>query len=486
MYSVCLLQLSYKFGKMTFTYSVDGKNILTDIEIPLQHNSFIILTGVENQAFSLIGGIVAGLFPLSHNEQVPRLEELIRIFKGTLELQEGRLPDSTVYLGPDPEKHLLFSRVDEEVCARPSLHPNPESVLALFGLSKGFQERRISSLSGGEKMRLALAIAFSRKAECTVLHGVIPWLDRDGKQCLLNEIEAARYDGRAVLLLEQEIESMKTFADCILFFNGQSLNSAASAHEARLGDEIKRVSRSVALRFDEKNRVDCTVEFRDVDFRYDEPDRHGFYLDNLSFQLKCSHIYGLIGDNGTGKSTIANLILRLLKPVRGEIFINGRLLESMSRNDIMEQVCYMSQFPEQQIMLSSVQQYRQRMENRGNTLSIELIDSYFHTSKDYPVSILSPLEMKVLALATSVSIGTGLLILDEPTWGIDSTGLKRLLEFLNRIVKALTEPTLLIITHDYSLMKLMDAIVLQLNRDGLMVDRGSGGNDVLQSRSKSW
>jgi energy-coupling factor transport system ATP-binding protein len=471
---------------MTFTYSVDGKNILTDIEIPLQHNSFIILTGIENQAFSLIGGIVAGLFPLSHDEQVPRLEELIRIFKGRLELKEGRLPGSTVYLGPDPEKHLLFSRVDEEVCARPSIHSNPESVLALFGLSKDFQERRISSLSGGEKMRLALAIAFSKEAECTVLHGVIPWLDRDGKQYLLHEIEAARDDDRAVLLLEQEIESLNTLADCILFFNGQSLNHAISAHEVRLGDEIKRVSHSVAARFDGTNSVDCAVEFRNVDFRYDEPDRQGFHLDKLSFQLKSLHMYGLIGDNGTGKSTIANLILRLLKPVRGEIFVYGRLLESMSRNDIMEKVCYMSQFPEQQIMLSSVQQYRQRMEKRGNTLSIELMDSYFDTSKDYPVSILSPLEMKMLALATSVSPGTRILILDEPTWGIDSNGLKTLLEFLNRTVKALTEPTLLIITHDYSLMRLLGAVVLQLNRDGLMAEKRNGGDDELQCRSNTW
>ena len=289
-----------------------------------------------------------------------------------------------------------------------------------------------------------------------------------------------------MLLLEQEIESLKTFANCILFFNGHSLNSAAPAHVVRLGDEIKRVSHGVSSRFSNTNRADCTVEFRNVDFRYDESDRQGFHLDDLSFQLKSSHMYGLIGDNGTGKSTIANLILRLLRPSRGEIFVHGRLLETMSRNDIMKQVCYMSQFPEQQIMLSSVQQYRHRMEKRGNALSIELMDSFFDISKDYPVSILSPLEMKMLALATSVSPRTRLLILDEPTWGIDSTGLKLLLEFLNRIVKALTEPTLLVITHDYSLMKLLGAVVLQLHRDGLMVDMGNSGDDDLQYRSRTW
>ena len=103
---------------MTFTYRLDAKPILEDIQIPLEPGTFKILTGVENQAFSLIGGIVAGMFPFGHDEQVPRLEELIRIFKGTLELSEGSLPGSATYLGPDPEKHLLFSRVAEEVGAR--------------------------------------------------------------------------------------------------------------------------------------------------------------------------------------------------------------------------------------------------------------------------------------------------------------------------------------------------------------------------------
>jgi ABC-type Mn2+/Zn2+ transport system ATPase subunit len=386
---------------MTFTYSLDDKPILEDIQIPLKPGTFIILTGVENQAFSLIGGIVAGMFPLGHDEQVPRLEELIRIFKGTLELSEGSLPGSTVYLGPDPEKHLLFSRIDEEVGVRSGLMERPESVLALFHLPQSFIERRISSLSGGEKMRLALAIAFSKRADCTVLHGVVPWLDGDGKECLIEEIEIARKNGRLVLLLEQEIDSLQKYADGVLFFDGQTLHDSKTAPPHRLGEQIQQVSQVVKGQLSAKERDESAVEFKSVDFRYDGTGQEGFQLKNLSFELKGSRIYGLIGDNGTGKSTIANLILRLEKPMDGEIYLHGRPLGSMSRKDIMERVCYVSQFPEQHITLSSVQQYRQRMEKRGNTLSRDLLDRYFDRSRAYPLSILSPLELKILSLASS-------------------------------------------------------------------------------------
>lgn len=459
---------------MTFTYRLDDKPILEDIQIPLEPGTFIILTGVENQAFSLIGGIVAGMFPFGHDEQVPRLEELIRIFKGTLELSEGSLPGSATYLGPDPEKHLLFSRVDEEVGARLGLLERPEAVLALFHLPQSFLERRISSLSGGEKMRLALAITFSKRADCTVLHGVVPWLDGDGKECLIEEIETARGDGRLVLLLEQEIDSLQKYADGVLFFDGQSLHGSKTAPPHRLSEQIQQVSQVVKGQFSAKERGESAVEFKSVDFRYDGTGQEGFQLKNLSFELKGSRIYGLIGDNGTGKSTIANLILRLEKPMDGEIYLHGRPLGSMSRKDIMEQVCYVSQFPEQHITLSSVQQYRQRMEKRGNTLSLDLLDRYFDRSRAYPLSLLSPLELKILSLASSISERTGIIILDEPTWGIDSDGLTTLLRFMDRILQVLTSATLLIITHDYTFIKLLDAQVLWLHEEGLLREESAG------------
>jgi ATPase subunit of ABC transporter with duplicated ATPase domains len=114
------------------------------------------------------------------------------------------------------------------------------------------------------------------------------------------------------------------------------------------------------------------------------------------------------------------------------------------------------------------------MEKRGNTLSIELLDSYFNATKDYPLSLLTPLEMKILSLASTISEKTGIILLDEPTWGIDSNGLETLLVFLDRILKVLTEPTLLVITHDHAFLKLLDAEVLQLYRGSIQAVHGAG------------
>jgi len=453
---------------MTFSYQVEDHVLLKDVDLPLESGSFVLLNGVENQAFGLIGGIVAGLFPIDGGEQIPHLEELVKVFKGSLNVSEGSLPVRAVYLGPDPEKHLLFSRVDEEILAQLGSDIDAAAVLSLFRLKKGFLERRISSLSGGEKMKLALAIAFFKDATCTVLHGIVPWLDENGKACLIREISRAQDDNRCVLVMEQEIDDLLPHADRHLFFDGRTLKPPEEKTLHRLGGKIVEVSRILGELVTSGHRPEPVVSFRDVEFSYEGYRDGGFRLSNLSFVLESSRVYGLIGNNGAGKSTIANLILRLEQPSGGTISLFGKPLESICRKDLMEGVCYVSQFPEQHITLSNVQQYRSRAETKGNFLSKKLLDIYFESEREYPISQLTPLQMKALSLISFVTDRTGLIIIDEPTWGIDPEGLARFFEFLTQAVQALDGVTILIITHDLALVELLSAEVMRM-KNGVLV-----------------
>ena len=57
-------------------------------------------------------------------------------------------------------------------------------------------------------MKLALDIAFSKTVECIVLHGVLPWLDREGKDRLFDQIQKKISNGMIIVMLEQEIEEI--------------------------------------------------------------------------------------------------------------------------------------------------------------------------------------------------------------------------------------------------------------------------------------
>ncbi|MEW5817176.1 MAG: ATP-binding cassette domain-containing protein, partial [Spirochaetota bacterium] len=390
---------------MVFSYTVQEHVLLENIEIPLEQGKLLLITGIENTPLRLLGGILAGTFPVPNEDTLPHLSELIKYFSGKLQLHNGQLPQSAVYMGPDPEKHLLFSRVDEEIYAQTGLNPEHLSILHEFGVDRKFLRRRIATLSGGEKMKLALAIIFAKSADLIVLHGVLPWLDKHGKFALLNAMDSRCRSGACIVIIEQEIDLLLHSADVLFYFDGRKLLPYSTA--------LRKVSYSDIAASAEKLFAELSaagtgaadrdlLTFESVSFRYPETPKEQAILINTCFSLKHSCIYSLIGDNGTGKSTIAKLILRLFKPDSGRISLFNSNLKNIPRETIVRSVCYLGQFPEQYITLSSVEQYKNQSVKNGNKLAELFLKRYFPEEKPYPIATLTPLQLKLLSLAASV------------------------------------------------------------------------------------
>jgi ABC-type multidrug transport system ATPase subunit len=464
------------FGGMKFSYRVRGEVGLENIDVPFKQGEILVITGVENHAFSLIGGIIAGLFPIDDSDMIPQIDELIKYFAGELIIHEGDPAGDAVYLGPDPEKHLLFSRVYEEISAQLGPKKHCDRVLSLFGLGKEFAKRRISTLSGGEKMKLALNIAFSKPVRTVVLHGVLPWLDEEGKSRLFGVIENARTQKRSVVLLEQEIEILHGKADRVLYFDGSAcVPYLPEKRSALLASVSKKSSyiKSVLVKRGENKEI---LRLESIRFRYEQGEYSGFALRNVDCVLYSSRVYGLVGDNGTGKSTLARLILRTVHPEEGKITLFGKDLATVPRARLRQMVCFVGQFPEQFITLSEVDQYKLRAKKTENILSAQLLQDGFPEHSTYPVATLSPIELKILLLASGISARTRLVILDEPTWGIDLEGEISLLAILLKIAAAIPEITFLIISHDLDFIHRLNAEVLILKGGRVLqdaaVDRG--------------
>lgn len=99
---------------MRLSYEVEGQHLIESAFIPFNPSSINLITGVENQSFGLIGGIIAKLFPIQSVDELPCLQSIIRIYTGQLKMQNGELPKTATYVGIDPDRHLLFSTVKEE------------------------------------------------------------------------------------------------------------------------------------------------------------------------------------------------------------------------------------------------------------------------------------------------------------------------------------------------------------------------------------
>jgi ABC-type cobalamin/Fe3+-siderophores transport system ATPase subunit len=226
----------------------------------------------------------------------------------------------------------------------------------------------------------------------------------------------------------------------------------------------------LSLSVKKKNDHKKIIEFKDVSLfnhPHSEKSRCSPLLNSFSFSLTNSNIYFLLGNNGSGKSTLVQLAFSIYRPDSGTIILLDKPLEELSRSEIISQVCYVGQHPDHQITLSSFGQYKQKAELDNNSLALTLMNKYILLKDNFPVSMLSPLQKKMICLTSLISSKTKLIILDEPTWGIDRCDQLKIINILNEITDNL-DLALLIISHDIKLVSMFQPKVLLIHNGKLI------------------
>jgi len=178
-------------------------------------------------------------------------------------------------------------------------------------------------------------------------------------------------------------------------------------------------------------------------------------LKDIDLLLNSSETLGIIGPNGGGKSTLLKLIVGLLKPTSGQINFSGQLMGYLPQTAHTENV-----FPItiDDVLDFSVLRHKGKL-NKKTVL--ELVGLTKPTST--LMTKLSGGERQRVHLARALMSGPDLLILDEPTQGLDSTGQDQLLSLINKI-KTEFQTTIIIVDHNINqLIKHCDKI-LCLNR----------------------
>lgn len=114
-----------------------------------------------------------------------------------------------------------------------------------------------------------------------------------------------------------------------------SIIQRAAASQQRLNEFLKEEPGIVSGDLPCKH-IDGNLEFRNVSVKYDA-DRN-FALENVSFKINAGESVGVIGRTGSGKSTLVNVLLRLVDPVNGEVLIDGKSLKSLHLDDYRKQI----------------------------------------------------------------------------------------------------------------------------------------------------
>lgn len=225
------------------------------------------------------------------------------------------------------------------------------------------------------------------------------------------------------------------------------------------------------------------VIFRNVSFSYNKGlENEKQALKNINLCLDSNLIHGIIGPVGSGKSTMLELMNGITKPTSGEVVIGEYELtkNNFDFNKFRYDVGLVYQFPEKQFFCSSVGEeiaFSEKVfEPKNKDVKSKVIkvlkmvgldESYLNRS---PFS-LNGGEKRRVAIASVLISNPKLLVLDEPTIGLDNNSKKRLMKLL-RGLRTKYSKTIVIVTHDVDMLyEIVDNVVV-LNK-GEIVKEGS-------------
>lgn len=207
------------------------------------------------------------------------------------------------------------------------------------------------------------------------------------------------------------------------------------------------------------------LEIQNISYGY----RKGFNVfDNFSLDIKEGGIYGLLGKNGTGKSTLLYLIMGLLRPQKGQVLNNG-IDTTLRKPEILQEMFIV---PEEYNLPSiPLSEYINVIKPFYPNFSDKLLEECltgFDMPKDLNLGALSMGQKKKIYMCMALATNTKLLVMDEPTNGLDIPSKS---QFRRVVAKGMTDDkTIIISTHQVRDVELLLDHITIIDRNRVLLN----------------
>ena len=449
---------------LTFTYPGKETPSLQGIDLSIEAGEFVLLCGHSGSGkTSLLRHLKPVLCPHGKTEGSVRLNgrELSEI--------DGRTQASAVgFVMQDPDDQIVTDKVWHELAfgleslgtEQKTMRLRVAEMASYFGI-QGWFHRNVSELSGGQKQLLNLASVMAMQPEILILDEPTSQLDPIAAADFLNTVKKINRDlGTTVLITEHRLEEVYPYADRVvvmekgkLLANGSPRQVGQLLYERHeelfsalptparvfyaVGERGQcpltvREGRSwLTERFpqqplphrepkprESKLSSEMALRLRDVWFRYekDSPD----ILRQVELEVPQGCLYAIVGGNGTGKSTLLKTLCGICKAYRGKIELLGKPLKKYSSRELFRGCVTL--LPQDPKSLFAKKTVREELEEMGGApeqwqamAKLCRIDGLM---QQHPYD-LSGGEQQRVALAKVLLTEPRILLLDEPTKGLD-------------------------------------------------------------------
>lgn len=476
---------------------------LKHVSFDIKSGSFVGVIGPTGAGKSTLCMALAGIIPNLADGTMTGLVEVNGM--NTSRHSVSALSERIGYVQQDPEAQLFCASVEDEIAfplenrgiAPDIIDKQIDVMLDLVGMT-GYRKRVPTSLSGGQMQRVAIAAALAAEPDVLILDEPTAALDPEGKQEVFDVLERIRQTrSMTVIMAEQDTEHIAYWADQVLFMvNGELVrNGDASLFVREKGllessgvqvaddplPQVKAVQQGKKHKKDKKNQPerskDVVISLDHVSYQYERGGNASKALDDVTFDIERGSFIGLIGRNGSGKTTLAKHLNGLIRPTQGTVTVDGLDASKHSVGEMAAHVGFVFQNPDHQIFCSTTKEeiaFGPAALGLDGATVFKRVDEMLtlfdlHRYEDVSPATLGYGERRAVALSSVLAMRTPILVLDEPTAGLDYRLAARFLGTIEKLNQR--GVTIVMISHDMRAVYRYCTHVLELE-DGKVVQYG--------------